>query len=119
MRSQLGGRTIWNINSTAVGGGVAEMLQVLVGYVAGLGIPIRWSTISGDPAFFAITKRLHNQLHGAPGDGGPLGPAEAQHYEEILAGNAAELLAQISPATSPSCTTRRPRASPKPWPERG
>jgi trehalose synthase len=96
LRSQLGGRTIWNINSTAVGGGVAEMLQVLVGYVAGVGIPIRWSTISGDPAFFAITKRLHNQLHGALGDAGPLGPAEAQHYQEILAGNAAELLAQVS-----------------------
>jgi trehalose synthase len=95
MRTQLGGRTIWNINSTAVGGGVAEMLQVLVGYVAGVGIPIRWSTISGDPAFFAITKRLHNRLHGTPGDGGPLGPAEAQHYEQVLAGNAAELLERV------------------------
>ena len=90
-RDQLDGRTIWNVNSTAVGGGVAEMLHVLVGYVAELGIAIRWMVISGDPAFFATTKRLHNQLHGVLGQG-ELGDAEAHHYEEILAGNAAELL---------------------------
>jgi trehalose synthase len=94
LRSQLGARTIWNINSTAVGGGVAEMLQVIVGYVAGFGIAIRWNTIGGDPAFFAITKRLHNQLHGA-GGGWPFGPADARHYEEILAANAAELLTKV------------------------
>jgi trehalose synthase len=69
------GRTIWNVNSTATGGGVAEMLQVLVGYVSDLGIPIGWLVISGDAQFFAITKRLHNQIHGdlaggAPGRGG-------------------------------------------------
>jgi trehalose synthase len=95
LRSMLGDRTIWNINSTAVGGGVAEMLQVLVGYVAGVGIGIRWSAITGDPAFFAITKQLHNQVHGAAGEAGPLGHAEAQHYEEILAANAEDLLTQV------------------------
>ncbi len=65
LKNRLGERTVWNINSTAVGGGVAEMLQVVVGYVAGFGIPIRWLTIGGDPVFFGITKRLHNQIHGA------------------------------------------------------
>jgi trehalose synthase len=45
-RDRLGRRTIWNVNSTAVGGGVAEMLQVLVGYIAGLGIAVRW-TVAG------------------------------------------------------------------------
>ncbi len=63
-RARLGGRTIWNVTSTAVGGGVAEMLQVLVGYVEDLGISIRWVVITGDAEFFAITKRLHNQIHG-------------------------------------------------------
>jgi trehalose synthase len=93
MRSELGDRTIWNINSTAVGGGVAEMLQVLVGYVADFGIRIRWDTITGDPEFFGITKRLHNQLHGVDmGEAARLGAADARHYEEILAANAAELL---------------------------
>ncbi len=95
LRGQLGDRMIWNINSTAVGGGVAEMLQVIVGYVADAGISIRWSTITGDQEFFGITKRLHNQLHGAGGDSPPLGAADAQHYEEVLAPNAAELLSQV------------------------
>ena len=66
-RDRLGRRTIWNVNSTAVGGGVAEMLQVLVGYIAGLDIAVRWMVIGGDPEFFAITKRLHNQIHGQAG----------------------------------------------------
>jgi len=75
-RQVLAGRTIWNVNSTAAGGGVAEMLQVLVGYVQDLDIPIGWLVITGDAEFFAITKRLHNQIHGSP-SGGPLGAAEA------------------------------------------
>src|SRR5215471_19161488 len=64
VRRQLGGHTIWNVNSTATGGGVAEMLQVLVGYVNDVGIPIGWLVVTGDAQFFAITKRLHNQIHG-------------------------------------------------------
>ena len=43
------------------------MLQVLVGYIAGLDIAVRWTVIGGDPEFFAITKRLHNQIHGEAG----------------------------------------------------
>ncbi len=88
--------TIWNVNSTAAGGGVAEMLQVLAGYVQDLDIPIGWLVISGDAGFFAITKRLHNQIHGHPG-GGPLGAAEADHYARMLAANAVELAARVRP----------------------
>jgi trehalose synthase len=95
-RERLGGRTIWNVSSTAVGGGVAEMLQVLVGYVQDLDIAIRWVVITGDAEFFAITKRLHNQLHGLAA-GGPFSGAEAGHYAQILAANAVELLAQVRP----------------------
>jgi trehalose synthase len=96
-KQRLGERTIWNVNSTAVGGGVAEMLQVVMGYVAGFEIPIRWITIGGDPAFFGITKRLHNQIHGADGDAGPLTSADARIYEQVLAANADELLTQVRP----------------------
>jgi len=96
VRQSLAGRTIWNVNSTATGGGVAEMLQVLVGYVTDLGIPIGWLVITGDAEFFAITKRLHNQIHGDPA-GGPLGAAEAHHYTQMLTANAAELLGRIAP----------------------
>ena len=92
----LAGRTIWNVNSTAVGGGVAEMLQALVGYVTDLGIPIGWLVITGDARFFAITKRLHNQIHGDLA-GGPLDAAEAHHYTRMLTANAVELLGRIRP----------------------
>ena len=96
VRALLAGRTIWNVNSTAAGGGVAEMLQVLVGYVQDLGIAIGWLVISGDAEFFAITKRLHNEIHGSL-SGPPLGAAEAGHYAQMLAGNAAELAARVRP----------------------
>jgi trehalose synthase len=95
-REQLAGRTIWNVSSTAVGGGVAEMLHVLVGYVEDLGIPVRWMVITGDAEFFAITKRLHNQIHGQAA-GGPLSGSDAGHYARMLAANAVELLDQIRP----------------------
>jgi trehalose synthase len=95
-RQELAGRTIWNVSSTAVGGGVAEMLHVLIGYAEDLGIPVRWKVISGDAEFFVITKRLHNQIHGETA-GGPLGEAEAAHYARMLAANAAELLGDIRP----------------------
>jgi trehalose synthase len=96
-RDRLGGRTVWNVNSTAVGGGVAEMLQVLVGYIAGLDIAVRWAVIGGDPEFFVITKKLHNQIHGQSDGGGPLSSADASHYEQVLAANADELLRQVRP----------------------
>jgi trehalose synthase len=95
-RARAAGRTVWNVNSTAVGGGVAEMLQVLCGYVQDLGIDIRWATIGGEPGFFALTKRLHNRVHGQP-DAGELGPVAARRYEETLAANAAGLLDYIRP----------------------
>jgi trehalose synthase len=93
----LAGRTVVNVNSTAVGGGVAEMLQTLLAYARGAGVDARWLVIQGDPAFFAITKRIHNGLYGAAGDGGPLGAEEHSHYERVLKRNADELLAVVRP----------------------
>ena len=96
VRPVLAGRTIWNVNSTVAGGGVAEMLQVLVGYVQDLDIAIGWLVITGDAGFFAITKRLHNQIHGSL-SGALLGAAEAGHYAQMLAANAVELAARVRP----------------------
>ena len=92
-RSAFGDRVVWHVNATAHGGGVAEMLQTLLAYGKGAGIENRWLVLDGDPQFFAITKRLHNVLHGEPGDGGPLGPAEHAHYEAVLRANLADLVA--------------------------
>ena len=69
---ELHGRVIWNVNSTAKGGGVAEMLTPLLGYSRGGGVDARWVVIGGDPEFFGVTKRIHNHLHGFDGDGGEL-----------------------------------------------
>jgi trehalose synthase len=96
-REALAGASVLNVNSTGAGGGVAEMLQTLLSYARGAGIDARWLVIEGDPAFFAITKRVHNGLYGSPGDGGDLGAAERRHYEDVQQQNADELLALIRP----------------------
>jgi trehalose synthase len=93
----LAGRVVWNVNSTARGGGVAEMLRPLLAYARGAGVDARWGVITGSPPFFALTKRLHNRLHGHPGDGGPLGPAEHELYRATLA-EAAAALARLARA---------------------
>jgi trehalose synthase len=87
----LSGRVIWHVNSTARGGGVAEMLQSLLAYARGAGVDVRWLTIGGDPDFFRVTKRIHNHLHEAPGDGGGLGEEEHRIYERTLSAAADEL----------------------------
>ena len=93
----LAGRTVWNVNSTAAGGGVAEMMQALLAYARGVDVDVRWVVIGGEPDFFAITKRIHNGLHGSTGDGGLLGPMERATYESVLAENLRELKALIRP----------------------
>ncbi len=64
------------------------MLQVLVGYTKDLAIDIRWMVIDGDGEFFRITKRLHNRIHGQPGDGGALGAPELSHLGDVMSANA-------------------------------
>jgi len=96
--SLMRGRSVLNVNSTATGGGVAEMLQTLLAYGRGAGLDIRWLVIRGDPEFFEITKRIHNGLYGSPGDGGDLGEAERRHYERTLRTNADELRALVRPS---------------------
>jgi trehalose synthase len=78
-------RTLWHVNSTSQGGGVAEILQSLLGYLAGAGIRTRWMVIDGDDSFFDVTKRIHHLLHGKRGDAGPLGASERAAYEGNLA----------------------------------
>jgi trehalose synthase len=93
----LAGRVIWHVNSTARGGGVAEMLQSLLAYARGAGVDVRWVTIAGNERFFEVTKRIHNNLHGSPGDGGELGEAERAIYDEALAAGGEALSALLRP----------------------
>lgn len=68
LASRLQGKSILMVNSTSMGGGVAEMLHRIVPLLGELGIPIRWDVISGGEEFFAITKAFHNALQGGPYD---------------------------------------------------
>jgi trehalose synthase len=97
-RELLGERQIWNVNSTASGGGVAEMLWSWVGLARGIGVGMHWLTIAGSGEFFALTKRLHNHLHGELGDGGGLGEADRSTYEQVSRDNADAILARVGAA---------------------
>jgi len=62
----LAGCSVEMVNSTAVGGGVAEMLNRLVPLAEELGLNIRWEVMTGGDDFFEVTKAFHNALHGEP-----------------------------------------------------
>jgi trehalose synthase len=96
-REELRGRVVWNVNATATGGGVAEMLQFMLSYGRGAGVDTRWLVLEGDAEFFRITKRLHNFLHGSGGDGGELGEEERAHYFDVLEANLASVLDVVRP----------------------
>jgi len=64
LSEQLGGKIVQNINSTFVGGGVAEILEHMVPLLNQLGVDARWEVIRGSDEFFEVTKKFHNALHG-------------------------------------------------------
>jgi trehalose synthase len=96
-RELFDGRVVWNVNSTSRGGGVAEMLVSLLAYAHGAGVDARWSVIAGNDPFFALTKRIHNNLHSAAGDGGELGEAEHEIYDDALAPNIEAFCDEVGP----------------------
>jgi trehalose synthase len=66
LAAKLTGRTVQMVNSTALGGGVAEILNRLLPLMRELGLKARWDILRGDARFFEITKAFHNALHGEP-----------------------------------------------------
>jgi trehalose synthase len=113
------GRVLWNVNSTAQGGGVAEMLASLLAYTRGAGVDSRWVVIPGEAEFFRITKRIHNALHGAEGDGGPLGEAEREVYERVVRPFAEKFAELVSPGDVVLVHDPQPAALVAPLKERG
>jgi trehalose synthase len=87
---------VLNVNSTATGGGVAEMLQTLLSYARGAGVDARWLVIEGDADFFAHQAdpqrplRLARRRRHAR-------DKQCEHYERTLRRNADELLALVRP----------------------
>src|SRR5829696_268463 len=94
---RLAGRRLWQVNSTEQGGGVAEMLYFLLGYLAGAGIDTRWVVIEGNQDFLAITKRVHHLLHGQPGDDGELDEPAQATYRQTLKETLGELEQRVEP----------------------
>jgi trehalose synthase len=92
----LRGRKLWMVNSTANGGGVAEMLPQLVTTLRELGLPTEWVVMGSDrPEFFVLTKRLHNMIHGEGNSG--FGESDRQLYQAVSRENARELKGRIGP----------------------
>ncbi len=81
---RLEGKTILNVNSTAVGGGVAEILSRMLPMMTELGIRPRWELVKGGEDFYAVTKKFHNALHGSRQE---LTPADFQLYRDTMKAN--------------------------------
>ena len=81
LAQRLAGKSVKMVNSTSVGGGVAEILNRLVPLLNEAGLRCVWDVITGGDDFFEVTKAFHNALHGAPYDAPP------QAFETFLAYN--------------------------------
>ncbi|HDP88499.1 MAG TPA: glycosyltransferase [Thioalkalivibrio sp.] len=66
LASRYRGMKVVHVNSTRVGGGVAEILHKLVPLSRQLGVDAHWEVITGEPTFFQCTKAIHNALQGNP-----------------------------------------------------
>jgi trehalose synthase len=88
LASRLRGKSVQNINSTAVGGGVAEILTRMIPLLKELGVDARWDVIKGNEKFYAVTKKFHNGLHGVPVE---VSDEELEGFLEVNRDNAAEM----------------------------
>jgi trehalose synthase len=96
-QAALAGHTVWQVNSTCDGGGVAELLYGFLRRHNELGIPTRWLVADASPEFFAITKRLYFKLYGTDQDTEPLTAAERDLYTRTTQVHAVAALQFVSP----------------------
>jgi len=64
LTEKFSGKVVQIINSTFIGGGVAEILERMIPLLNQLGVDVRWNVINGSDEFFEVTKKFHNALHG-------------------------------------------------------
>ena len=84
LAKRLVGKRVLHVNSTAVGGGVAEILNRMVPLLNELGVETRWEVIKGGEDFYAVTKKIHNALHGKNEN---LGPKDYEIFEQVQESN--------------------------------
>jgi len=80
MAEKIGRKKILHVNSTKLGGGVAEILRSLVPLLESVGVDAQWDVITGNEEFFATTKAFHNALQGQEQR---ISPEMLQNYLEI------------------------------------
>jgi trehalose synthase len=90
-------RTLWHVNSTAAGGGVAELLSSLLPYLTDAGIDVRRVVLEGTDEFYGVTKRIHNRLHDRALDDEPLGQSERRTYDEGIRVESEDLTRVVRP----------------------
>jgi trehalose synthase len=88
MAETIQGKKIIHVNSTKLGGGVAEILRSLVPLLQSAGLDAQWEVITGNEEFFATTKAFHNALQGQEQK---IPPAMLQNYLEVNRKNAEHL----------------------------
>ncbi|MFC1522252.1 glycosyltransferase [Elusimicrobiota bacterium] len=88
LAQRLKDKSVLYVNSTAYGGGVAEILIQMVPLLKELGVSTRWEVIKGSEEFFNVTKKFHNALHGVPAD---VTAKDFKVFEETTEKNLAEM----------------------------
>jgi len=92
---RLRGIRVVHVNSTAEGGGVAEILAWMVPLMRDLEIDAQWRVIQGTPEFFSVTKAIHNGLQGYPVS---ITGKDWEIYQEVNQSNAVQLRAELEEA---------------------
>ncbi|MEM3387450.1 MAG: glycosyltransferase [Nitrososphaerales archaeon] len=90
MGERLASSKVVHVNSTRIGGGVAEILEKLIPLLKDSGLDAEWLVIKGDEKFFRVTKDFHNALHGASVQ---IKQDSFEHYLEVNKQNAEEMSA--------------------------
>ena len=92
----LRGRKVWMVNSAPRGGGVAEMLPMMVSMLRELGVETDWAVIETDrQPFFELTKRMHNMIHGVGNL--ELSSEDRELFESVGRENAEKLRQHVRP----------------------
>lgn len=89
-QDDLGDATVWHVNSTPDGGGVAELLKGYVRRHNALGVRTRWLVADGSSEFFAITKNLYFMLYGVPAEDLRAAGEDAERYRQVTAQQASQ-----------------------------